>query len=625
MSVLTRIERRSHKGKAFQAGVFIALTIGGITMIYPFMLMVAGATRSPMDSARMGLVPDYMVDSVELSRKFLERKYNHDVGTMNAHRRYRDYSFEQATIPEKVVEQRIDDVRQFVEESDMPDHWWILGGTEIYRRTTAPNKHRLAERLRRWYGGDLAAFSQDVGAVISAWRDVQMRIPDWTSPRFSYDPSPLYDEYFRLLRERPLAERAFVSVSQAFLDNAIHPIYGKTSVEAYNAAHKQPLNRFREFSVSRRLPGADQPKLREEWVAFVRQMLNSSFIRADVADAQYQQFLQSRYRTIDALNRAWPTMDLAAFDQVRLPGDRQWIDSAQRHDYELFLETVDPSRLYLVGPEFAWHDFLNSKYGSIDRLNVAQQSHRGAWNEAVIPVDHVEHGYVLAHRHSLRWQFATANFRDVFDEVVVQGRPFINSMIFVTLSLLFALTVQPLAAYALSRFDPPGTWRIILIFMVTMAFPPMVGLIPQFLILRQFNLLNTFLALILPIIVNGYLIFLLKGFFDSLPHYLYEAALIDGASELRMFWEITMALSKPILAVVALQVFHHAWLAFMYPLLVAPDESMHVLAVWLYQFQQEAPSSAVFASILITSIPTLLIFVVTQRTIMRGIAVPAEK
>lgn len=114
-------------------------------------------------------------------------------------------------------------------------------------------------------------------------------------------------------------------------------------------------------------------------------------------------------------------------------------------------------------------------------------------------------------------------------------------------------------------------------------------------------------------------------FFDSLPKHLYEAALIDGAGEIRMFFTLTMALSKPILAVVALGTFNHAWLAFLYPLLVCPKEEMQVLAIWLYQFQQQAPTPTVFASIMITSIPSLLIFMVTQRTIMRGIAVPAEK
>ena len=202
---------------------------------------------------------------------------------------------------------------------------------------------------------------------------------------------------------------------------------------------------------------------------------------------------------------------------------------------------------------------------------------------------------------------------------------FLNTVIFVALSLVLTLTLQPLAAYGLSRFQPPGMWKLILLFMATMAFPPMVGMIPQFLILRQLNLLNSFIALVLPIVVNVYLIFLLKGFFDSLPKHLYEAALIDGASELRMFWEVTMSLSKPILAVVALQTFQIAWLMFLYPLLVCPDPDMHVLAVWLSEFQQEAPSAAVFASILIVSIPTMAIFMLTQRTIMRGIAVPSEK
>jgi ABC-type glycerol-3-phosphate transport system permease component len=191
--------------------------------------------------------------------------------------------------------------------------------------------------------------------------------------------------------------------------------------------------------------------------------------------------------------------------------------------------------------------------------------------------------------------------------------------------LLFSLTLQPMVAYALSRFKPPGTWKILFIFLATMAFPPMVGMIPQFLIIQQLGFLNTFVALVLPFMINGMLIFLLKGFFDSIPRDLYDAAVIDGASEFRIFWQVTMAMSKPILAVVALQTFSGAWMVFMYPLIVCPDPDMHVLAVWLQQFQLHAPGTAVYASIILASIPSLLIFVFAQRTIMRGIAVPSEK
>ena len=173
-----------------------------------------------------------------------------------------------------------------------------------------------------------------------------------------------------------------------------------------------------------------------------------------------------------------------------------------------------------------------------------------------LPIAESELAHVRANTRILRWEFATRNFRNIFGEILLQGRPLINTLIYVALALVLSLTLQPLAAYALSRFEPPGTWRFILIFMATMAFPPMVGMIPQFLMLREAMLLNSFVALVLPIMVNGFLIFLLKGFFDSLPGHLYEAALIDGASEFRMFWEITMSLSKPILAVVALQTFN---------------------------------------------------------------------
>jgi len=150
-------------------------------------------------------------------------------------------------------------------------------------------------------------------------------------------------------------------------------------------------------------------------------------------------------------------------------------------------------------------------------------------------------------------------------------------------------------------------------------------MIPQFIMLRNMGLLNTFAALVLPTAANGYMIFLLKGFFDSLPEELYEAAQIEGASELRMFVQITLALSKPILAVVALQAFTFSYMMFLYALVVCPSEEMWLLSVWLFQWQNRASMGGIFASVLIASIPTLVVFVVAQRTIMRGIVVPVEK
>ena len=124
---------------------------------------------------------------------------------------------------------------------------------------------------------------------------------------------------------------------------------------------------------------------------------------------------------------------------------------------------------------------------------------------------------------------------------------------------------------------------------------------------------------------SGYSIFLLKGFFDSMPKELYEAADIDGASEWTKFWMLTMNLSKPILAVIALGAFTNAYSAFMMALIVIPDQKMWTIMVWIFQLQSQAHQSVVYASLVIASIPTFIIFVLCQNVIMRGIVVPSEK
>lgn len=209
--------------------------------------------------------------------------------------------------------------------------------------------------------------------------------------------------------------------------------------------------------------------------------------------------------------------------------------------------------------------------------------------------------------------------------MLADARSLRNTLIYVLLSIFFAVTVNPLAAYALSRFKPRFTHQVIMIFMLTMAFPAMVMGIPNFLMLKRLNLLNTFWALVLPAAADGYFIFLLKGFFDSLPREIYESASLDGAGELRMFWQFTMYLSKPILAVIALGAFNAAYRNFLFAFLVCQDQSMWTLMVHIYELMQRASLSVGYAALVIAAIPTLAVFVFFQNIIIKGIVVPMEK
>jgi ABC-type glycerol-3-phosphate transport system permease component len=228
-------------------------------------------------------------------------------------------------------------------------------------------------------------------------------------------------------------------------------------------------------------------------------------------------------------------------------------------------------------------------------------------------------------RGPIKREFLVRNYREVLNYIALHGPAVWNTFVLCAGLLLATLIINPLCAYALSRYELPATYKLLLFLLATMAFPAEVSVIPNFLLLKQLHLLNTYWALILPAMANGYAIFLLKGFFDSLPKELYEAGTIDGASEARMFSTITLPMSKPVLAVIALSAFTSAYGGFLWAFLVCQDPSKWTLMVWLSQMQSWAPMSVIFAALVLAAIPTLLVFVFCQNIIMRGIIVPTEK
>lgn len=251
--------------------------------------------------------------------------------------------------------------------------------------------------------------------------------------------------------------------------------------------------------------------------------------------------------------------------------------------------------------------------------------HYRSFDAVAMPVRETDYADFLDNRAAIRNEFLTANYRQVLDYIVLHGRSLWNTAVYCVLATVLALVINPMAAYALSRCRLPSAYRVLLFCMATMAFPSAVTMIPGFLLLKKLHLLNTFAALVLPGLANGFSIFLLKGFFDSLPQNLYEAARLDGAGEWTMFMKITLPLSQPILAVIALGAFTGAYGNFMFAVILCPDSSMWTLMVFLYQLQRDGHMGLTFAALLVAAIPTLLIFLACQKFILRGIAVPVEK
>ena len=158
-----------------------------------------------------------------------------------------------------------------------------------------------------------------------------------------------------------------------------------------------------------------------------------------------------------------------------------------------------------------------------------------------------------------------------------------------------------------------------------MMLPFQVTMLSQYLVLNRLHLMDTTWAVIVPGVFSTFSVFLMYRFFCGIPEELLEAARIDGAGEWTKFWTITMTLSRPILAVIALGAFTGAYSAFMMALIIIPDESMWTLMVWIFQLQSYSHGSVVYASLVIAAIPTFLIFAFCQNIIIRGIVVPTEK
>ncbi len=243
----------------------------------------------------------------------------------------------------------------------------------------------------------------------------------------------------------------------------------------------------------------------------------------------------------------------------------------------------------------------------------------------VLPIEASERAYVDGHQAALRWEFATRNYRYVFDYLLINGRAFVNTLIYCGFSIVATLFVNCLAAYALSRYPIRASGKILIFLLATMAFPAEVAMIPNFLLLKNLHLLNTFAGLVLPGAASGYLIFLMKGFFDSLPQELFEAGAIDGASEGFMLRRIALPLSKPVLGYFTLITFFGAYSNFIFAFLIAQDHRVWTLMVYIYQLNEIAPKHVMMAAFTIAALPTMIVFLLAQRIIDRGIVLPSER
>ena len=197
-----------------------------------------------------------------------------------------------------------------------------------------------------------------------------------------------------------------------------------------------------------------------------------------------------------------------------------------------------------------------------------------------------------------------------------------NSVFSSVIITFLTVATSALAAYALSRLDFWGKrWMFILI-IASIAVPAQVLIIPLFYQAQAFEMVDTYWGLILPQVVAPAMVFILKKFFDQVPIELEEAARVDGASRLRVFWSVVLPLSRPILAAVSIFVFIAAWNNFLWPFIIVNDTSLMTLPVGLQTVKSAfgVQYAQNMAMAVLAALPLIVVFLFFQRQIIKGIA-----
>jgi ABC-type glycerol-3-phosphate transport system permease component len=652
MPIIDTVERKSGKGRFALGLIYTGLILGGLTMIVPFGIMLTGSVSNAFDYDRRNPVPGFLLNR---SDRFLRVLCGYYPPSHRGSIRQLRSTFPSLPAGWQSWTQ-IGDVRG---ESDAwasaelatlndratLDHYEAMArdygeyakGCDLRETILAYDQRYVGSFLKRTYG-TLDALNRAWEISLDTFAKVEAS--EWSGePIDQRTYVPLADVRYRDL----------LAFRQEYRDGLhtrflTHPAatagFLRPAALAYVweefAAKELGVTDYRQLhAIPFPVPDSAPDPVRQAWKKFVGERLPLRYVAFTVTPEQragFARFLEERFRQTDYMNRLMRAdnphwRDAASWSEVELPGEVPTVPLAGVWmDFVSAQVPISEWRLRDTLPELGFQRWALARHQTLAGVNQAYGLALASIEELRIPFREAALVTFQHHEWALVWDQISGGYRAVFDYLFLRGRAVSNTLILVILTILINLTVNPLAGYALSRFRLRQTEKVIVFCLATSAFPAAVAAIPGFLLLRDLGLLNTFAALLLPGAASGMSIFMLKGFFDSLPQELFEAATIDGASETRIFVHVALPLVKPILAVGVLGSFLAAYNGWEWAIVVCQDPRIWTIAVWTYQFSQTvAAPYTVMAAFVINSIPVLLVFLLCQKVILKGIVLPTMK
>jgi multiple sugar transport system permease protein len=197
-----------------------------------------------------------------------------------------------------------------------------------------------------------------------------------------------------------------------------------------------------------------------------------------------------------------------------------------------------------------------------------------------------------------------------------------NSALTSTIITAAVVLLTSLAAFGLSRIPFRGRTVVFWMIIAGLMVPPQILIVPLFMEMDALGFVDTYQGIILPQIASPLAVFIFKQFFDGIPHELEEAAIVDGASRFRVYWQVWMPLARPAIAAVAIFTFVLSWNNFIWPFVIVTNTDMMTIPVGLATVQSSygVRYADIMASAVLGGLPLLIVFLFFQRQIVQGIA-----
>jgi multiple sugar transport system permease protein len=219
-----------------------------------------------------------------------------------------------------------------------------------------------------------------------------------------------------------------------------------------------------------------------------------------------------------------------------------------------------------------------------------------------------------------------AHYTDLFTRLNL-GRYLLNSAFVAVVVTSASLIINAMAGYAFAKLRFRGRDRLFRLLSTGLVLPVQVAMLPLFLLLKNMGLINTYWGVIIPGLASIFGIFLVRQYALAIPDEMLDAARVDGASELRIFWSIVVPGIMPILATLSIWTFLATWNDFMWPLIVLSDASHYTLPVALANLSGEhvQDTELMMAGSVLTVIPVMLVFLFLQRYYIQGVMAGSVK